>query len=116
MSTDTPPDRLSTNPNSPYFDQALLQRLAQVDPPERLEERLGVELLVDDRVEQLVLGREHPEDGALGDAGRLGDEPGRGRPAVLEDQRPRGREDGRPPLLGGKRTSALTDDHAGQRK
>ena len=26
MSTDTPPDRLSTNPNSPYFDQALLSR------------------------------------------------------------------------------------------
>jgi len=26
MSTDTPPDRLSTNPDSPYFDQPLLQR------------------------------------------------------------------------------------------
>jgi hypothetical protein len=24
--TDTPPDRLSTNPDSPYYDQALLQR------------------------------------------------------------------------------------------
>ncbi len=24
--TDTPPDRLSTNPDSPYFDQDLLQR------------------------------------------------------------------------------------------
>lgn len=24
--TDTPPDRLSTNPRSPYFDQALLER------------------------------------------------------------------------------------------
>ena len=26
MSTDTAPDRLSTNPNSPYFDQPLLER------------------------------------------------------------------------------------------
>ena len=26
MSTDTAPDRLSTNPASPYFDQPLLQR------------------------------------------------------------------------------------------
>jgi len=26
MSTDTAPDRLSTNPDSPYFDQPLLQR------------------------------------------------------------------------------------------
>lgn len=25
-STDTPPDRLSTNPSSPYFDQELLSR------------------------------------------------------------------------------------------
>lgn len=24
--TDTPPDRLSSNPNSPYYDEALLER------------------------------------------------------------------------------------------
>jgi hypothetical protein len=26
LQTDTPPDRLSTNPDSPHYDQALLQR------------------------------------------------------------------------------------------
>jgi hypothetical protein len=26
MTTDTPPDRLSANPNSPFYDQAVLER------------------------------------------------------------------------------------------
>ena len=69
-------------------------------------ERRRVERGLDHRGDQLVLVGEDPEDRALGDPGRLGDLPGGDPIAVLEQQRQRGGDDHRPPLVGRQRGGA----------
>ena len=76
----------------------------------------GVERRVDRRLDQRVLVGEDAEDGALGDAGRLGDLPGGHLRAVLREQRQGGRDQGGPPLLGRQRAgppSGAPDGGAG---
>ena len=62
-------------------------------------DRGRVEGGVDDRVDELVLVGEDPEDRALGDAGGLGDLTRGDGAALLEEQGERGRDDQRPPFL-----------------
>ena len=93
------------DPEEPLLQQArvdgqpLAQRQVGVDLREPLEELLRVELPLEHRVEQLVLGREAAEDRALGDAGRLGDQLGRGVLAVQVEQRPGRLDDRLAPVL-----------------
>ena len=63
----------------------------------------GVEGRLDDGLDQRLLVRKDPEDGAFGDAGGLGDLAGGDRRAVGEDQRERRRDDLGPALGGGQR-------------
>ena len=68
-------------------DQPVAQRQRGIDLRDEGEERLRVELALQHRVEQLVLGGEAAEDRALGDPGGLGDQLGRRVAAVLVEQR-----------------------------
>ena len=83
--------------------ERVLERRDRRDRRERGLERRGVERGLDDRDDDLVLVGEDPEDRALGDPGGLGDLPARDPVAVLEQQRQRGRDDRRPPLVGRQR-------------
>ncbi len=62
----------------------------------------GVERRLDDRLDEGLLVRKDPEDGAFGDAGGLRDLAGGDRRTVREDQRERRRDDLRPPLRRGE--------------
>ena len=80
--------------------------------------RAGLERLGHGGVDELVLGREHPEDRALGDPGGLGDQPGRDVPAVLVEQRQGDGDQRLPPLLRRHRPRPLPSPHvhAGESK
>ena len=83
--------------------EPLLERQASGDRGQRGFERLGVERGLHDRRDHLVLVGERPEDRAFGDPGGLGDLAARDPVAVLDEERQRGGDDHRAPLIGRQR-------------
>nr|WP_246086908.1 hypothetical protein [Nocardioides humi] len=79
----------------------LAQRQGEVDLVQAPQHVTGLEGARHRGVDELVLGREHPEDGPFRDPGRLGDQPG-GHPAPVVVQEGTGHPDQRLPALLGR--------------
>jgi len=98
-------------------DQPLLKAQARIDLGKRVTGALAVEGILDDGIDQVLLGGKGPEDGALGDACCFGDLPGAHLAAETFQQRlRRGDERGSTVIEGQRRGTShrarLVSEHS----